>query len=47
MNRLGIEHDYDLFNDAGRAALQHELTDMIMSRPRDWHEPLPDPIGMA
>jgi hypothetical protein len=37
----------NLFGDAGHVRLQRELTDMAMSRPRDWEEPLPEPVGMA
>jgi arylsulfatase A-like enzyme len=37
----------NLFGNPDHARLQRELTDMAMSRPHDWQEPLPEPIGMA
>ena len=41
-------HEMDnLFGNPDHAQLQRELTEMAMSRPRDWQEPLPEPVGMA
>ena len=41
-------HEMDnLFGNPDHTVLQRQLTDMAMSRPRDWQEPLPEPVGMA
>jgi hypothetical protein len=37
----------NLFGNPDHTVLQRQLTDMAMSRPGDWQEPLPEPVGMA